>query len=184
MTKLIAIAVLGGVLLAVPANAQQMDYDTAARAYYAMEQVNREVWLTNPNQAEASRHAMMIVRDWGFYPGFEPADYFPDPNPELREHEVGGDCIWLLIDGEWVPRCQTIYTMRCSMPREIDMERSMKNSTAWVSLVFGAASGYAGYMGFIPPAAVLFTGSVVFQGFSQYHAQRLERMEASRCVNP
>lgn len=66
--RCVLLALIGWGLLPAHATAR-VSYEEAVRGYYAMLQIQRDVWLDNPNQLEAARHALIIARDHGLIGG-------------------------------------------------------------------------------------------------------------------
>jgi hypothetical protein len=162
------------------AQAQVDDYDTALRAYNAAEQIQREVWMDNPNQAEAMRHAMMIARDWGIYPGFEPALIDPTVEPQ------GSDCIWVQDEaGNWVPGWCPIYQVyRCNTRRQIDDLGLLRNGANWFSWFYQGAAIYAGAIQAWPAALIFQSMSWTFRGGGLWIDYKIQQMEQNECLNP
>ena len=115
--------------LSLKASAQNITYDDAVGFYHASNQINNEVWLNNPNQLEASRHMLIILRNWGFYPGFEPAEI----NPSLEPDGSVGTCMWIQNEnGDWEERCNDWHSMaRCYSARFIRDATYAKDGMWW-----------------------------------------------------
>ena len=167
--------------LGVPLGASaQMTYDEAVQAYYAANQIASEVWVDNPNQLEAARHAMMIARNWGIHPpGFEPSTLDPsvwDGDGTTTETR----CIWVEDEnGEWQERCSEYHTYGCHSERAIRDMTNAKDATGWFSWFYAGAAVYAAGVGQVP--AGLFLGGIswMFDGMSRAIGSHLE--QSQRC---
>jgi hypothetical protein len=174
--RCVLLALIGWGLLPAHATAQ-VSYDEAVRGYYAMLQIQRDVWLDNPNQLEAARHALMIARDHGLIGGdpsaIDPSAWNEDGGTEWR-------CMWVEDEnGEWQERCSEYQTLGCksaSQIRDMTNAKDMMNFLGW--FYQGAAAVATGLAN--PPVATLFQGmSFFFQGAGLSIQYRLDRTE--RC---
>jgi hypothetical protein len=155
--RCVLLALIGWGLLPAHATAQ-VSYDEAVRGYYAMLQIQRDVWLDNPNQLEAARHALMIARDHGLIGG-DPSAIDPS-----AWNEDGGT------------EYQTLGCKSASQIRDMTNAKDMMNFLGW--FYQGAAAVATGLAN--PPVATLFQGmSFFFQGAGLSIQYRLDRTE--RC---
>lgn len=171
--------------LSVPLGASaQISYDDAVRAYYAAVQIQNEGLLHNPDRAEAARQALIIARNHGFYPGFEPTELDLSLDPD----QGGGEpqCGWVQNEhGDWEEVCSGYTTFGagggCYSDRRIGHLSKAYDALSWMGWVMQAAGVWASYVGNAPAGAIVGGGGLVFSGGALIVGQHLRYAEQHRC---
>ena len=191
MKRMTTIAVLAGLLLALPLTAHAQSMDEAWRAWGAAVQMGTpfgdegiwgEVcWRCDDQSPDVIKHALSVMRRHGLEAA-APGNISTDP-----EERTEGEGCYYYYDaeaGEWRERCSDYRTYRCYTHYQIDYMREVQDGARQAGFFYGGAAIFAGSIGAQRPYGIVF--AAISFGFN-WHAynvgKQIERMEAAKC-NP